>query len=340
MRWPKISSWFTQVGIDLGSTRVRIWTNHQGVVVDEPAVLAVDMQSGKVIAVGKDAAAMEGRLQPQIAVKHPVQAGLVEDVDELKALLKVLLQRVFQSPYFFRPIIMVSVPARADEVMRQAVVDVVYSVGARAVYTIAQPLAAAIGAGVPIAETSGSFIFHAGGGVVEVGVTALGSLIRCESSTRAGNLLNQLIAQEILEKEQLTISLSQAEKLKKKLASITKRDSSELVAGQDAATLAPKEVAITSRQITAALKPVIVEYVALIKRLLAHLPPELTADVIDKGLLLSGGLAQLPGLDRYLVAQVGVPVMVVEDPDTVVINGIATALEHLDLFKESLGYTA
>lgn len=329
---------FRHIGIDLGSTRVRIWDPDLGVVIDEPTAIAVDNQTGKVVAVGHDAAQMKGRLAGQVTVHHPVQAGLIDDPQILQGFLQVLLQKVITSPYFFRPVVMVSLPSYADPVAKQAMIEVLYQVGAREVYTIAQPLAAAIGAGVPIADASGSFVLHAGGGVVEGGIISLGSLVASQTELHAGLVADELIQQAVAAEYQLRVSQEVADRIKREIGGIGLSEGQYLASGQDVGSGAPREVMVQAEVISLALQPLADRYLQLMQRLLEKVPPELTVDVIDKGMLMSGGLAQLAGLDQFLVEELGVSAAVVEDTDRVVITGIGTALQHLDLFKESLGY--
>jgi rod shape-determining protein MreB len=334
-----ISKMTPLLGLDLGSSRTRLWTAEDGVVLDEATALAVDTRSHKVIAVGQEAQAMAGRVNPAVTLFHPVQGGRLYDSQTAQALLKVFFQKVLKSNYFLRPIIMVSVAADSTEADRLALSSLLYGVGAREVYTISQPLAAAIGAGVPIADASGSFIVHLGSGVVEGAVISLGSLVRSESTLLAGSQMDIRIQQALKQRAELLVSLEMAERLKKTVASIDPSLHREaLTTGQDMAVSSPKEVKVTSAMLLPTLTDVVKQYQKVLQRLLSHMPPELTVDVIDKGMLLSGGLAQLAGLDQHLVRHLGIPVSVVENPDRAVIKGIGTALEHLDLFKESLGY--
>lgn len=329
---------FRKIGIDLGSNKIRIWSDYDGVLIDEPTCLAVDERSQKVLAAGQDALDMSGRVASHIKIFHPVVHGKIEDPEITQALLKVLLQKIMRTRYFFKPIIMISMPASSDEIALQAITDVLYNVGAHEVYTIAQPLASAIGAGVPIADTSGSFVLHMGGGVVEGGIISLGSLIVSESSEFAGDYIDQQIAQQIKKELTLNISLETAQKIKHLIATLGDVEEIMLVSGQDISSSVPKEITVSSKLIQPVVKSAAERYTDLIRSLLEKIPPELTSDLIDKGMLLTGGLASLDGLDSFLVKKLGVPVSVVDDADKVVIQGIGTALEHLDLFKESLGY--
>lgn len=341
MKLPFVSHLAQVVGLDLGTTQTRIWTDREGIVLNEPTCLAVDERTNKVVAVGNEAIAMEGRVGPSVSLYRPVKDGRLYDMDIARALLKVFLQRVLKSSSFFRPIMMVSIPASSTEIDRVAMTELLFSVGAREVYTISQPLAAAIGAGVPIADASGSFILQMGSGIVEAGVISLASLVKHESSRLAGNVADIRVRNQIRDEAGLAISLETAESLKKSLGTLLASDTKEeLVTGQDIVESSPKEMKLSSAQIRPPLAKLAHIYQIMLKKLFSQIPPELTADVIDKGMLLSGGYGQLNGLDLYLVNHLGIPVAVVEQPELATIKGIATALEHLDLFKESLGYRA
>lgn len=339
MKLPFTSQLTQVIGLDLGSSRTRIWTGKDGLVLDEPTCLAVDERTNKVVAVGQEAIEMQGRVGPSVALYRAVQRGRLYDLDVARALLRVFLQRVMKSSSFFRPIMMVSLPANSTEVDQVAMTELLYSVGAREVYTISQPLAAAIGAGVPVADTSGSFVLQLGSGLAEAGIISLASLVTSESHRHAGGEADLKIKKQVRDETGLDISSEAAERLKREIGSLLPTaDKEQLVTGQDLIESSPKEVKISSAQIRPPLLSLATQYETMIKRLFAQIPPELTTDVIDKGMLLSGGFSQLRGLDVFLVNHLGIPVTVVEEPDLAVIKGIGTALEHLDLFKESLGY--
>lgn len=339
MKIPVLDSLNQTIGLDLGTTRTRIWVAGQGVVLDEPTCLAVDSRSQKVLAVGEEAQAMTGRVSQPITLHYPIQKGHVYDMDAGRALLKVFLQKVLKSRAFFRPIIMASLPASATQAQRVAMVELLYSVGAREVYTIAQPLAAAIGAGVPIADASGSFIVQMGSGVVEAAVISLASLIRFEATHMAGDAADNAIKQAVRKKLNLHISLETARKVKQRVVAVGAEVQKEmLVTGQDAMESSPKEVNLETAMLQDVIHQFVSEYERMLKQLFVTMPPELTADVIDKGMLLSGGWAQLSGFETHLVSTLGIPVSVVDTPEQTVIKGIALALENLDLFKQSLAY--
>lgn len=326
------------VGIDLGTSRTRIWHSQDGFVIDEATCLAVDAVSRKVIAIGDEAAAMKGRVGSEILIVEPVVQGEIAQPAYTRAFLQVLLQRVFTSFTFFRPAMMVSVPASSTIPMRELTTRVLYEAGAQEVFTISQPLAGAIGAGVPIADASGTFIAQMGHGIMEAGVISLGSLVKVEKTYFAGHYWDEFLQYLIQDEQHLQISTQTAQEIKSTIISLVGEGGSGLITGQSRENQSPVEVQLQNAQLITRLEPLISRYQAVITTLLSQLQPELTSDVIDKGLLLSGGLAQLKGLDQYLVDKLGIPVSLVEEPEKTVIKGIATALENIGEFSKSLGY--
>jgi len=338
MAIPSLSQLNKKIGIDLGSSRIRIWSSPGDVVIDEPACLAVDQRSNKVIAVGKEAKEMQGRLQQQVSVHFPLQQGVLVDADLLEAMLRVFFQKIIKTTFFFRPILLVSVPSAITESEKLALTEVLFRLGVREVNFVDQLLAAAIGAGLPVADASGSFMMQFGAGLVETGIVSLGSLVVTESSSKAGNYLDLLIQRILKQENSLSVGSKQAELIKQKLISAIPIQKELPIQGQDLTTGVPKEVLVSSVQFQKVIDPILEKYVSLIKKVFEQVPPELTSDVVDKGILLSGGMAQLAGLDRYLVSRIGVPTSVVDEPDQVVIKGISQVLQNLELFRQSVGY--
>lgn len=330
---------FQKVGIDFGSSRIRVCTDQQGLIVDQPACIAVDSSSNQVIAVGEEAATMRGRVDSRIEIHWPVKNGVLYDATTAGALLKVILQPIFRSALLYGPVVMISVPGSSTQAQKESMTGLLYELGAREVYTIAQPLAASIGAGVPIADASGSFILHLGESLVESAVISLGTMVGCQSNLYAGAFLKQNIKLAISNKKSLDISDTMAASIIKKVASVRREVSAEqFVTGKELSTGNPQEVKVTKDDVSEAVQMMVSRTERTIQKLLSRIPAELTVDVIDKGLLLSGGLSQLNGLDNHLIQSLGMPVAVVDHPSTAVIEGIETALQHLDEFKESLGY--
>lgn len=328
---------FRKIGLDFGSSRIRVCSETEGILIDQPACIAVDSSSGQVIAVGKDAAAMSGRVDPKIIIHWPIRNGVLYDATTAGALLKVVLQPILRSALLYGPVMMVSVPGGSTENQRESMSSLLYELGAREVYTIAQPLAASIGAGVPIADSSGSFVLHLGEGVVEAAVISLGTMVECQSNWYGGAFLKQQIKLAVNTERKLQISQATAQLLLHSIATVKPDEGGELlITGKDAATRSPKEIKISAQTLQVPVASMVKRAERSIQQLLSQIPPELTVDIIDKGLLLSGGLAQLQSLDSYLIQTLGMPVAVIDEPDLAVIKGIETALQHLDEFKESL----
>ncbi len=328
-----------RIGVDLGSTRVRIWTPENGLLVDQPSCIAIDQKSKKVLAVGSEAAAMAGRVGDRVSIEYPIRQGVVFDQSIAQALLKILLGKVKQSPLLLQRIFMVSVPAGKTEASQHTVTDLFYSLGGREIFTIAQPLAASIGAGVPIADSSGSFLLQMGGSLVEAAVISLGSMVRHASVTLGGTYFDARVQFALRKKRGLQISDEVSRELVHTVASLDKQVVKDrLIAGKDLETGSPTEVTITTSQLATETGKLAARYERLITQLLTTVPAELTVDIVDKGLLLSGGFAKLDGIEQFFVQALGVPVSVVEQPDLAVIRGIGITLEHLDEFTQSLGY--
>lgn len=359
MKIPLLSKINKKIGLDLGSKTTRIWVEGKGVVFSGPTCLAIDIlkssndygevnsfgsgtfygSNKNIIAVGLEAQEMDGKVGDHIKVIYPVKNGEIYDDQAIKAYLKIILNKWVGSTLMLNPIIMVSVPASSTQADREIVTEIIYDLGASEVYTIAQPLAASIGAGVPIADSSGSFFLHLGEGVVEGAVISLGSIISLVSSEFGGEYFSQRIIFFLKENLSLNISKSVAEVIIREIISVDKKSSREkMIGGQDSKTENPKEMMISSDDLMSETVQLLTKTEELIRDLLSKMPTELTVDVIDKGLLISGGLANIKNIEDFFVERLGIPVTVVDNPENTVIEGIGTALEHLDLFKSSLGY--
>lgn len=325
------------VGVDLGTSRTRIWTDRGGFVLDEPSCLAVDSRSKKVIAVGEEAWEMQGRVGKYIEVKSPIKKGQVYDLDVATAMMKLFWEKAV-GRNLVNPIVMVNISASSTDVSEKITTKLFYNLGAKEVYTISQPLAAVIGAGVPIADASGGFILQMGAGVVEGAVISLGGMVAYESSFLAGEIADERIVLSLRKNQQIILGMHTAEKVKKEAGSVIDSVQEISVGGKNLSHSSPQEIKVNSLMIAQPLTKLAIAYEGLLKKLLAKIPPELTVDIIDKGLLLSGGLSQMDGLEEFFIERLGIPVSVVEEPEDVVIKGIGTVLRHLDEFKESLGY--
>jgi rod shape-determining protein MreB len=337
------------VAIDAGTQRTRIWSNTllsaddasgDDHIVDKATCLAIEKRTGRVVQIGDEAQAMEGRVGSDIQVVHPIRRGEVVDSLQFKAFLQVLLYKVVSPISLSRPVMMIAVPSTLSLAKREQFTTILYDLGAQEVYTINQSLASAIGIGVPIADATGSFVMQCGAGIVETSVISLGSCVASDTTWYAGHWLDEYIQAHFRQEFGLVISKETASKVKRTMVQIGANDSKVeyLVSGQDVSTASPREISVHEVDLLPPVKLFSHQFELLLKRLLANLPPELSVDVIDKGLLLSGGLAELGGLEDFLRTSLGVPVATVENPSRTVIQGLKTALQHIDEFKQSLGY--
>ncbi len=326
-----------KLGVDMGRATTRFWLEGRGVVLEEASCIAIDDTTGKLIAVGNQAAQLHQRLGEGVRVEWLIQDGLITDSELVIKFLHALLGRVL--PYrLIGPIVLLSLPSGTAVAMESALVKIWHSLGALEVSVIAQPLAAAIGSGVPIAEASGALIAVLGAGVLEAAGVALGSQIVARKSLQGGEYIDDLIMAELRQNQHFLVSKEVAQLLKEKLLSVKKSMQPQTVIGKSTLSGAPQELTIKTALLHEPAVFLAQEVSGLVKEVLRVLSPAVTTDVVTKGLLLAGGLSQVAGLDDYLVQRLGIPVSVVEDPKHVVINGIGEVLTNYLEFKGSLGY--
>lgn len=326
------------IAIDAGTERIRIWSNLLEESIDEATCMAVERGSGRVVQIGDEAQAMEGRVGDDIIVLHPIRRGEITDSDQFRALLQMLLQKVLSPFALSRPTMMISVPSNLSLAKREKIIDLLNSLGANEAYTVNQSVASAIGSGIPIADATGSFVMHCGAGIVEASVISLGTSVANDTTWYAGHWMDEYLQTHLLHAHSLVVSLEMVRTIKHTMLEFPTSKKDYLISGQDVGTSSPREITVQSSDFDVPMQLFIRQYELVLKRLLAFLPPELSVDVIDKGILLSGGLAQLRGLDETLRLSLGVPVSVVEKPADSVLLGLKTALGHIDDFKQSFGY--
>ncbi|HEX9817374.1 MAG TPA: rod shape-determining protein [Patescibacteria group bacterium] len=325
------------VAVDLGTSMTRVWVGGQGLVVEQPSFLAVDVTSQRILSIGLDAQQMMGRTAANVQVFRPIQQGQLWDTTVAKAFLQALLREILGKS-FFNPTLVLSVPAGIKPAVEEETVQLGYDLGAREVLTVAQPLAAAIGAGMPVVDATGGFILQLGAGINEAAAISLGSLVGVESSYQAGEQFEEQVISTLKTTKKISISRETAGQLIAGLATLSDTELAPvLVTGKQQKTAVPKEIELTTADLTEPTQLMAESYVALVKKLLTKVPTELTVDIVDKGLLLSGSGAKLKGLDEYLVPKLGVPVSVVDEPEQAVIRGMGTILNHLDEYRASLG---
>lgn len=328
-----------KIGIDLGTANVLVYVVGEGILLNEPTVVAVRAEDNKVVAVGTEAKEMLGRTPGNIIATRPLKDGVIADYLITEAMLSYFVDRVCGRARFFKPEIMVCIPSGITQVEKRAVYDATLSAGARNVYLIEEPLAAAIGAKIPIANPTGHMILDSGGGTTDIAVISLGGVVVHKSIRMAGNRLEEAIASYIRRKFNLLIGERTSEEIKITIATATpelKEPKTMDVRGRDSVTGLPRLIQINEKEINEAILPILKQIVGAIKEVFEVTPPELASDIIDKGIVLSGGTSMLKNLDKYIATETGVPSYVAEDPLFCVIRGTGVALENLDLYKKSI----
>lgn len=327
-----------KVAIDLGTANCLVYLAGEGVVMEEPTVVAVSLSDGRVLAVGKKAQEMLGRTPGNIKASRPMRDGVVADYAVTRAMLTHFLRESGALRGFIKPEVMICVPAGATQVEKRAVLAATMAAGARKAYLMEEPLAAAVGAGVPIAEASGNLILDMGGGASEAAVISLGGVVAFKSVRVAGNKIDDAIAKYIRRKHNLIVGAQTAEKVKKTLGSaimLSSKNEKMDVTGRDSVTGLPKQIVITSSEVTEAIRDPLNKIVSMVKAVMEEVPPELSSDIIDKGVVMSGGTALLKNFDKFITQETGVPAFVAEDPLRCVVKGIGMALENLELYKKN-----
>ena len=327
-----------RIGIDLGTANCLVWLNGKGIVMNEPTVVAITSDDGRGVAVGNEAKEMLGRTPGNIVASRPMRDGVIADYRVTEAMLSYFIQQVSGRVFLFKPEVMICVPAGVTQVERRAVLDATLSAGAKVAYLIDEPLAAAIGAKIPIAAPSGNMIIDIGGGSAEAAVISLGGVVVHKSVRVAGNKIDEAISAFMRRRHNLLIGETTSEGVKLKIGSATVLDQEETmeVKGRDTITGLPRAIAVSSTEVTEAIRPTLLQIIGAAKGVLEETPPELASDIIDKGIVMSGGTSLLRNLDRFMTDLTGVPCHVAEEPLLCVARGTGIALENLDLYKKSI----
>jgi len=327
-----------KIGIDLGTANTLVWVPGKGLIINEPTVVAVSLDDNRILAVGAEAREMLGRTPDSIIASRPMRDGVIADYRVTEAMLRYFINKTTGSFRVFRPDVMVAVPAGITSTERRAVVDATINAGAKAAYIVKEPVLAAIGAGIPINEPAGHLIIDVGGGTSEVAVISLGGIVACSSVRMGGNKLDQAIAEYMRKKFNLAVGERTAEEIKMAIGSALPQKNEALfeTRGRDLLTGLPKNVTVKSNEITEAMADSLREIIQTVKAVLHDTPPELSADVMDKGMVLSGGGALLKNLDELIAQATGVPCYVAEEPLLCVAKGAGVALDHLDIYKRSV----
>ena len=326
------------LAIDLGTASTLVYAKSRGIVANEPSVVAIrkDTTGKKILAVGNEAKKMLGRTPANITAIRPMKDGVIADFDVTESMLKYFIQIVHKRKSFIRPRVIVSVPSGITPVEKRAVKESAELAGAREIYLIEEPMAAAIGAGLPVSEPVGSMIVDIGGGTTEVAVISLSGIVYSQSVRTAGDKMDEAIVQYVKRKYNLLIGERTAELIKITIGTAfpEKEIKTVDVKGRDMVTGIPKTLEISSEEIMEAITEPVNTIVEAVKIALERTPPELASDIVDRGIVLAGGGAMLKNLDKLLREETGLPIIVAESPLTAVVLGSGKALDELDLLKD------
>jgi len=327
-----------RIAIDLGTTNILVYLPKKGIVTNEPSVVALQVEDNQIVAIGHEAKKMIGRTPESIVAAHPLKDGVIANYNISETMLRHFINKVSGRIRFTRPEVMIAVPVGITSTERRAVVDAALAAGAKQAYLIKEPIAAALGAGIPIATPSGNMIIDIGGGTTEVAVIALGDVVAANSVRVGGNKIDIAIANYIRKKYNLIIGEQSAEEVKKRIGNVVepKKEARMEVSGSNAITGLPESIIVTSEDIVKATKPPLLEIINAVKSVLQQTPPELASDVMDKGIIITGGGALLRNIDTLLTKVTGVPCQCADDPLTCVAKGAGIAVEHLDAYKKSV----
>ncbi len=327
-----------KIGIDLGTTNILVHVPRRGIVINEPSVVAISREDKKILAVGDEAKEMIGRTPDTIIARRPLKDGVIADYRTTEAMLFYFIQKAVGSFRIFRPEVMVAVPGGITSTERRAVIDATLAAGAKAAYIIKEPIAAAIGANIPIGTPSGNMIIDIGGGTAEMAVISLGGIVASDSVRIGGNKFDAAIQEYIRKKYGLAIGERTSENIKIQIGSAMILDErlSMDVRGRDMVSGLPRTISVTSDDVTEAIHAELEGIIAAVKSVLFNTPPELSADIIEKGMVLSGGSGMLRNLDTLLSQVTGVPAYVAPDALLCVARGTGIALENLELYKRSV----
>ena len=326
-----------RIAIDLGTANVLVYVPKRGIVINEPCVVAIDDQN-KIVAIGAEAKEMLGRTPDTIVASRPLRDGVIADYRITQAMIHHYIAKVSGGVRLVKPEVMVCVPAGATSTERRAVIDATLAAGARAAYIIREPVAAAIGAAIPIASAAGNLVVDIGGGTTEIAILSLGGVVAQHSIRVGGNKLDNAIADYIRRQYGLAIGDRTAENIKMQLGSalMLTKDRTMEIRGRDIVAGLPKTITIGSNEITAAMADELEKIIIAIRVVLEQTPPELSSDIIDRGMVLTGGGALLKNIDKMFTGITGVPCVVAEEPLLCVVRGTGIALDNLDEYRRSL----
>ena len=331
-----------RIGIDLGTANTLVYLVGQGIILNEPTVVAVTAEENRVVAVGREAKEMLGRTPGNIVALRPLRDGVIAEYTITEAMLSYFIDKAVGPSRFFKPEVMVCIPSGVTQVERRAVLDATMAAGAKIAYLIEEPLAAAIGARIPIAQAAGHMIVDTGGGSTECAVISLGGVVAHNSVRVAGNKIDEAIANYTKKKFNLLVGERTAEEIKIAIGNAlveedkTKEPAKMEIRGRDTITGLPRTIELTEVQINEAIYPILLQIVGAVKSVLEQTPPELAADIIDKGVVMSGGTSLIKNFDKLMTKLTSVPCHVAEDALLCVAKGTGVALENIELYKRSI----
>jgi rod shape-determining protein MreB len=332
-------SFFSQkLGIDLGTANTLVFIAGKGIVLNEPSVVAISQHDNKILAVGLEAKDMIGKTPDDIIAYRPMRDGVIADYRVAEAMLSYYFTKALGRMSFFKPEVMVSVPAGVTSTERRAVIEAAIKAGAKNAYVVKEPILAAIGAGIPIQESQGHMIVDIGGGTTDVAVISLGGIVTCTSVKCAGNRIDAAIIDYVKKTFNLAIGDRTAEKIKTDIGSAVPVDEElELtIKGRDYVTGLPRSATIKTNEIVKAIAKELREMIKAIKDVLQETPPELASDIIDNGIIMTGGSSQLRNLPELVYRRTGVKAKLAKDPLYCVVRGTGVALTHLDVYKKTI----
>jgi len=332
-------SWMSSdMAIDLGTANTLVFVRGKGIVLREPSVVAVkkDVKSNKVLAVGADAKKMLGKTPEKKMAIRPIKDGVIADFEITEAMLRYFIKKVHKRSPLIRPRVVISVPSGITQVERRAVIESAESAGAREVYLIEEPMAAAIGAGLPITEPTASMVVDIGGGTTEVAVISLAGIVYSNSVKVGGDKMDEAIISHIKRRFNLMIGEQVAENIKIAIGNVIPEEPYENieVKGRDLVTGIPININIDSTEVNIAISEQVAQILDAVKNALENTPPEVAADIVDRGIVLTGGGALLKNLDKLIMKETGLPIIVADDPLSSVVLGSGKALDNLDILKE------
>lgn len=327
-----------KIGIDLGTTNTLVFVPHKGLIINEPSVVAISILDNKIIAVGNEAKEMIGRAPDSIIVSRPLKDGVIADYRITEAMLKYFIHKAVGKLSFLKPEVLVSVPAGITSTERRAVIEATINAGAKTAILVKEPVLAAIGAKIPINSPIGNLILNIGGGTTDVAVVSLGGIVSWASGRVGGNKIDQAIVDYVKKKHGLAIGERSAELIKIAIGSAVKQTTQEKinVRGRDLTTGYPKTIELSTNEVTDAMQEQLREIVQTVKKVLQETPPELCSDIIEKGIIISGGGALLKNIDNLITHVTGVPARIADEPLLCVARGTGAVLDNLEIYKKNI----